>query len=88
MDVCIADVLVSGDTLPAVEVVLTPPGTLASDGYQMVWIELTDQLGSLSNPLLKGRQHLFGESSGLVADLPRHDGRIVLIGLARISVRA
>ena len=88
VDIAVVDILVSTDALPTAVVALTAPGALAADGDQVVGIQLTDQGGSLCQPPFKGRQRLFRESTRLIADLPRHDGGIILIGDARITVRA
>ena len=88
VDIAIVDILVSTDALPTAVIALTAPGALAADGDQVVRVQLADQGRCLAEPLLKGWQRLLREGTRLIADLPRHDGWIVLIGHARITVRA
>ena len=88
MNVAIVYILVGTDTFIAGDIVLTSPTALASDTDEVVTVERTNEAACLCQPAFESRQRFLTESTGLVAYLPRHDGRIVHIAAMGITVGA
>ena len=86
MNIAIVDVLVGTNALIALDVVLTSPTALATDADEVIFVERANQLACLSEPFLKGRKCLLAESTRLIAYLPRHDGRVILVLFLRITI--
>ena len=78
---------ISCNALPTVKIAFTPPGSLGTDGYQMIRIKTADERWGFCKPFFKSRKRFRWEGTRFIADLPRHDGGIILIGQTCITIR-
>ena len=88
MHIAVVDILVGADALIASIVTLAAPCALTADGDEVVLVDAANERRGLAEPPLKGRESLLREGTRLVADLPRHDGRIVDIAPMGVAVGA
>ena len=86
VDVHVVDVRIGMDLLEESDVFLASVLSFASRRNQVVRVERTDECGCPAYPSGKGFFMFGGESTRLVSDLPRHDGRVFRIFPMGISV--
>ena len=84
----VVDILVGAYLLIERHVVLASPAALGANGYKVVLVKRANQRRSLCQPLGKWLFCLLAKGARLVAYLPRHDGWVFCVFLARVSISA
>ena len=84
----VVDVPVGMHALAELLVHVAADDTFAACRYEVVRVNAFDKRSRFGHPLHKRASKFFGKGARLVAELPGHDVRVVLIGLARKAIGA